>query len=99
VTFTVSTGDSLADLANQINATSGFAAQIVDAGGAGAATDRRLEIRTTNGEDLISADVSVRAPAKKHIIFIKCAKALLAGESSIHCPSTFNLPAQLLRVK
>ena len=58
VTFTVSTGDSLADIANQINSTSGFSANIVAAGGAGGATDRRLEIRTTNGEDLISAEVT-----------------------------------------
>ena len=52
-TFTVSAGTSLADLANQINNTSGFSALIV----AGSdptnnPNDRRLEIRTTNGEDL-----------------------------------------------
>jgi flagellin-like hook-associated protein FlgL len=58
ITFTVSSGDSLADLANQINGTAGFSAQIVDQDGAGNATDRRLEIRTTNGEDLISIDDS-----------------------------------------
>lgn len=56
VTFTVSSGDSLADLANQINATSGFSAQIVAPSGT-TTTDRRLEIRTTNGEDLISTDI------------------------------------------
>ena len=56
VTFTINSGDSLADLATQINSTSGFSAQIVDQDGAGAATDRRLEIRTTNGEDLIGVD-------------------------------------------
>ncbi len=57
-TFTISTGDSLSDLASQINGTSGFSAQIVAEGAAGASTDRRLEIRTTNGEDLISAEVT-----------------------------------------
>ena len=56
-TFTISAGTSLADLANQINATAGFSAQIVD--GTGATTsNRRLEIRTTNGEDLITAEVT-----------------------------------------
>lgn len=56
-TFTISAGDSLADLANQINSTAGFSAQIVAASGA-TTTDRRLEIRTTNGEDLIATDVT-----------------------------------------
>ena len=55
-TFTINSGDSLADLANQINNTAGFSAQIVDQDGAGNDTDRRLEIRTTNGEDLITTD-------------------------------------------
>ena len=54
--FTITAGMSLADLANQINNTAGFSAQIVDQDGAGNATDRRLEIRTTNGEDLITAE-------------------------------------------
>jgi len=54
-TFTIQAGDSLADLANQINGTSGFSAQIVSGTGA-TTTNRRLEIRTTNGEDLISAE-------------------------------------------
>ncbi len=55
-TFTINTGDSLADIASRINSTAGFSAQIVDQDGAGAATDRRLEIRTTNGEDLVTTD-------------------------------------------
>ena len=54
-TFTITTGESLSDLANQINATAGFSAQIVAPTGA-TTTDRRLEIRTTNGEDLIIAE-------------------------------------------
>lgn len=53
--FTITAGQSLADLANQINSTSGFSAQIVD-NSTGTGTDRRLEIRTTNGEDLIAAE-------------------------------------------
>ena len=56
-TFTINTGTSLADLANQINATAGFSAQIVD-GTSATTSDRRLEIRTTNGEDLITAEVT-----------------------------------------
>ena len=56
-TFTINTGTSLADLANQINATAGFSAQIVDGTGA-TTTNRRLEIRTTNGEDLVTAQVT-----------------------------------------
>ena len=56
-TFTINAGTSLADLANQINATAGFSAQIVDGTGA-TTTNRRLEIRTTNGEDLITAEVT-----------------------------------------
>ena len=55
-TFTVNAGTTLADLTNQINATSGFSAQIVDGTGP-TTTNRRLEIRTTNGEDLIHADI------------------------------------------
>ncbi len=56
-TFTVNTGDTLADLANKINATSGFSAQIVQGANPATAPDsRRLEIRTTNGEDLIATD-------------------------------------------
>ena len=54
--FTITAGMSLADLANQINNTAGFSAQIVDQDGAGNATDRRLEIRTSNGENLIAAE-------------------------------------------
>jgi len=58
-TFTIAAGTSLADLANQINNTSGFSAQIV----AGSdpvnnPNDRRLEIRTTNGENLTVTDVT-----------------------------------------
>lgn len=53
--FTITAGQSLADLANQINSTSGFSAQIVN-NSTGTGTDRRLEIRTTNGEDLIAAE-------------------------------------------
>ena len=56
-TFTINAGTSLADLANQINATAGFSAQIVNGTGA-TTTNRRLEIRTTNGEDLITAEVT-----------------------------------------
>ena len=51
--FTISTGQSLADVANQINATSGFSAKVVQGTNP---TDRQLEIRTTNGEDLITAE-------------------------------------------
>lgn len=59
VTFTINTGDSLADLANQINATAGFSAQIVQGSNPTVnPNDRRLEIRTTNGEDLIAAEVA-----------------------------------------
>lgn len=56
-TFTVSSGDTLADLANKINATAGFSAQIVQGSDpVNNPDDRRLEIRTTNGEDLIATD-------------------------------------------
>lgn len=56
-TFTISANESIATLISQINATSGFSAQLVAAAGTGTATtDRRLEIRTTNGQDLITTD-------------------------------------------
>lgn len=61
-TFTINSGDSLADLAAQINATAGFAAQIVAASGA-TTTNRRLEIRTTNGESLIISEVGTDTAA------------------------------------
>jgi len=57
-TFTINTGDSLADIANEINSTSGFSAQIVAGSDSTAPTERRLEIRTTNGENLVVADVT-----------------------------------------
>jgi flagellin-like hook-associated protein FlgL len=52
-TFTITAAQSISSLVAQINATNGFSAQLV----AGTlSTDRRLEIRTTNGEDLIKTD-------------------------------------------
>lgn len=54
-TFTISAGMSASDLVNQINSTSGFSAQLVSPSGV-TATSRRIEIRTTNGEDLITTD-------------------------------------------
>lgn len=57
VTFTIEAGDSLADLANKINATAGFSAQIVQGSDpVNNPDDRRLEIRTTNGEQLDATD-------------------------------------------
>jgi len=56
-TFTVTAGTSLADLANQINNTSGFSAQIVSGSDpTNNPNDRRLEIRTTNGENLVVSE-------------------------------------------
>ena len=57
-TFKITSGMSLADLAAQINATSGFSAQIVAGTSTSVTTNRRLEIRTTNGESLIKANVT-----------------------------------------
>lgn len=54
-TFTITAGMSAADLVNQINSTSGFAAQLVAPTGT-VTTSRRIEIRTTNGEDLVTTD-------------------------------------------
>lgn len=54
-TFTISANESIATLISQINATTGFSAQLVAPTGA-TTTDRRLEIRTTNGQDLITTD-------------------------------------------
>lgn len=52
-TFTIAAAESVSTLIAQINATSGFSAQLI----AGTlSTDRRLEIRTTNGTNLITTD-------------------------------------------
>ena len=61
-TFAITAGESLADLAAQINGTSGFSAQIVAGTSTALTTNRRLEVRTTNGEDLIIAE-GVNTPA------------------------------------
>lgn len=54
-TFTISANESVSTLIAQINATTGFSAQLVAPTGT-VTTSRRLEIRTTNGQDLITTD-------------------------------------------
>ncbi len=55
-TFTITAGQSVSSLINQINSTSGFAAQLVDATATTSTTDRLIEVRTTNGQNLITTD-------------------------------------------
>lgn len=54
VEFTINSGDTLADLVNKINGEANFAAKIVD--GTTPGTNYKLQIATTNGADLITAE-------------------------------------------
>lgn len=60
VTFTINSGDTLADVASAINGTEGFSAEVITDTGAGT---QQLEVKTTNGGDLAVAEGSSGTPA------------------------------------
>ena len=58
VTFTITAGETAAQLVQQINSQAGFSAKLIAGTSTTLASNRRIEIRTTNGADLITTDTN-----------------------------------------